>query len=105
MGCLAGLFLDRTMAFCGQHRRVGLPEVRAADAPFPVIRRKRRPEFPTRRRGTIPKGETDDATGLSLQNEPNPDDIPFVTDERPQFIKLENGALSQRRDSLANRQD
>jgi hypothetical protein len=49
---------------------------------FTVVRGQRAPQFPASFSRTIPKSQANNASGLTLQGDPNPDFLPLVVDKR-----------------------
>jgi hypothetical protein len=104
VGGLSRLFADRSMALRRQDSVIGLIEVAITDAALAIVGRKRLPQRTAGGFRAVPKGQSDDATCLALQDQPNPHDIPFVTNKRPQFVELKQWPLTKWCDRLPNRE-
>src|SRR5215813_776551 len=98
MGCLTCFFANGAMALGGQHCLIGGPAVGVTKRPFTVVRRQRVPQLLTGFGRTVTKSKADNASGLTLQSDPNPDFLPLVIDKRPQLIDLQDRPLLQRTD-------
>src|SRR5262245_38193513 len=92
---LARLFADGPMTFRWQNERIRLPEIAITEGAFAIISWQRLPQTTTGLGRAIAKGQSNDATCLPGESQPYPDNVAFMADKRPKFIKLQDRTLNQ----------
>src|SRR5262245_2748308 len=103
MRCLARLFADSPMTLGGQNERIRLPEIAVADCAFPIIGGQRSPQLTTGLGRAITESQSNDATCVAFQGQPNPDHMALLTNKRPEFIEFQDRTFNQWSDRLSNR--
>ena len=77
------------MAFAGQHRCIGRPEIGIRDRTLTIHGRQRVPEFLRGGLITLANGNTDDLAGVPIQVQPDPLLRRFFLDKGPQFVTFQ----------------